>query len=126
MIEAQTRVAPSPSTGYWLLATGYWLPTTGYRLPALEMDMQGMGKVWARYGPVSKSFVIKYGGMAYGGEGGYVPESQHPLATGHGPRSTTHGSRCTRPANSVGTGAPGLTTNHYPLTTAFTPPHAVL
>jgi hypothetical protein len=34
--------------------------------------MKGMSEVWVRYGAVSKSFDIKYGGMAYREEGAGV------------------------------------------------------
>jgi hypothetical protein len=41
----------------------------------VEIGMEGMHTVWTRYGkgmrPSPNSFAIKYGGMPYGGEGGW-------------------------------------------------------
>jgi hypothetical protein len=43
------------------------------RHASLKIGMAGMGEVWARYGLSHNSFLIKYGGMAYRGEGGNYP-----------------------------------------------------
>jgi hypothetical protein len=68
MIDAQSSVASS--TAYWLLAAASAHCSLAPKTPLTPLVLGlGMGEVWARYGPSHNSFLIKYGGMAYLGEG---------------------------------------------------------